>query len=370
MYFDYTATTPIDKDVLDIMNKVQIDFFANTESLHKLGLKSNSLLDKAKREILEVLKIDKEVIFTHNATEANNLAIFGVVSKKMGKIITTKIEHPSVFEVFKYLETVGYEVIYLNVLENGKIDLEQLEREMDKDVILVSTMWVNNIIGSIQPIKEVIKIVKKYPKCKLHVDTVQGMCKIIPDFDFNDIDLFTISAHKFYGPKGVGCLFYNKNFNLERHIYGSNVQRGLKPGTIDLPSIVGMCKALKKYYPKVNEHYSYVKNLYNYLYNEIKDLKYIYINSTNNSIDKNSPYIMSISIPNINSETVIHMLDEKEIYVSSGSACSSKLKKAEKTVLAVTGDEQRALTAIRISFSHLTTMDELKSLARVLKEIK
>ena len=204
MYFDYTATTPIDKDVLDIMNKVQMDFFANTESLHKLGLKSNSLLEKAKREILEVLKIEKEVCFTHNATEANNLAIFGVVNNKKGKIITTKIEHPSVFEVFKYLETVGYDVIYLDILENGKVDLNQLRKEMDKDVILVSIMWVNNIIGSIEPIKAVIDIVKKYPKCKLHVDAVQGMCKIKADFDFNDIDLFTISAHKFYGPKGVG----------------------------------------------------------------------------------------------------------------------------------------------------------------------
>lgn len=366
MYFDYTATTPIDKEVLELMNKVQIDFFANTESLHKLGLKSNSLLEKAKREILEVLKVDKELLFTHNATEANNLAIFGIVSNKKGKIITTKIEHPSVFEVFKYLETVGYEVIYLDILENGKIDLDELEKEMDKDVILVSTMWVNNIIGSVQPIKEIIKIVKKYPKCKLHVDAVQGMCKIIPDFDFNDIDLFTISAHKFYGPKGVGCLFYNKNLNLEKHIYGSNVQRGIKPGTIDLPSIVGMCKAIKKYYPKSLEHFDYVLGLYNYLYNEIFSCENIYINS----ISGNSPYIMSISIPNINAETVIHMLDEKELYVSSGSACSSKLKKAEKTVLALTKDEKRALTAIRISLSHLTKLDEVKTLACALKEIK
>ncbi len=366
MYFDYTSTTPMDLDVLETYNRVQKYYFANTESLHKLGRMSDDLLEKAKREIKETLGIDKEIIFTHNATEANNLAIFGIVGKKKGKIITTKIEHPSVFEVFKYLESIGYDVVYLDILENGKIDLNQLEIEMDKDVLLVSIMWVNNIIGSIQPIKEVIEIIKKYPKCKLHVDAVQGMCKIVPDFNFNDIDLFTISAHKFYGPKGVGCLFYNKNIMLEKHIYGSNVQRGIKPGTIDLAGIAALCKAIKKFYPTTIDRYKYVKTLYNYLYEEIKNVEGIYINS----INENSPYIMSISIPAINSETVIHILDEKNIYVSSGSACSSKLKKAEKTVLAVTKDEQRALTAIRISFSHLITMDEVQILAKALKEIK
>ena len=149
------------------------------------------------------------------------------------------------FEVFKALEKQGYEVVYLNVNSDGVIDLKELENEMNKDVLLVSCMWVNNITGSIQPIKKVIDIVSKYPKAKLHVDAVQGMCKIVPDFSFNEIDLITISAHKFYGPKGVGALMYKKNIILEKTIYGSNVQNGIKPGTIDLGKLFVYVKQLK-----------------------------------------------------------------------------------------------------------------------------
>lgn len=366
MYFDYTATTPIDLDVLETYNRVQKEYFGNTESLHKFGRMCDNLFNKAKREISEMLNVDMEIIFTHNATEANNLGIFGVVNGKKGKIITTKIEHPSVFEVFKQLEKDGYEVVYLDVLENGQIDLEMFKRQMDKSVLLVSIMWVNNIIGSIQPIDKVIEIMKEYPKAKLHVDAVQGMCKIKPNFRFQDVDLFTISAHKFYGPKGVGCLFYQKNMMLEKHIFGSNVQKGIKPGTIDLAGSVALCKAIKKYSQSVIERYNYVKAMFDYLYLELEKIAFVSVNSPKNG----SPYILNISIKGINGETLIHMFDQKEIYVSTGSACSSKLKKAEKTILAVTQDEERANSSIRISLSHLTTQDEVSCLLKAIKEIK
>ena len=366
MYFDYTATTPIDEDVLDTYNKVQKEYYGNTESLHRFGRVCDSLFEKAKREIKEKINVDMELIFTHNATEANNLGIFGVVKGKKGKIITTKIEHPSVFEIFKHLEKNGYEVIYLDILEDGKIDLEMFKREMDKNVLLVSIMWVNNIIGSIQPIKEVIEIMKDYPKAKLHVDAVQGFCKVKPEFNFNDVDLFTISAHKFFGPKGVGCLFHKKNMMLEKHIFGSSVQMGIKPGTIDLAGSVATCKAVKKFYPSINERFSYVKNLFDYLYDNLFNIKHISINS----LKDGSPYIMNISIRGINGETLIHMLDEKEIYVSTGSACSSKLKKPEKTILALTNDEERANSSVRISLSHLTAKEEIDYLINAIKEIK
>lgn len=365
MYFDYTATTPIDDNILNTYVKVQKEYFANTESMHLLGQRSNDLFEKAKREIKEVLKVDHELIFTHNATEANNLAIFGVVESKKGKVITTKIEHPSVFEVFKELENRGYDVVYLDVDENGIIDLDELKAEMNKDVLLVSIMWVNNIIGSIQPIKKIIDIIKEYPKAKLHIDSVQGICKIEPDFSFSDVDLFTFSSHKFFGPKGVGGLLYKKGIVLDKHIFGSNVQNGIKPGTVDLASSVATTKAFKVYYKTTKERFEYVVKIRDYFIKEIENIKGIVINSNQFC----SPYICNISFIGRNSETIVHALEAKGVYVSTGSACSSKLKKAEKTIFAISNSEDRALSSVRISFCHLTNMDEVNYLIKAIKEL-
>ena len=364
MYFDYTATTPIDNEILDTYVTIQKKYFANTTSLHLLGQKSNSIYEQMKDEIRKVLYVNHEVIFTSNATEANNLAIFGVVEGKKGKIITTKIEHPSVFNVYQELEKEGYQVVYLNVDKNGVIDLDELKKEMNNDVLLVSIMWVNNIIGAIEPIKEVIDIVKEYKHAKLHVDAVQGITKIIPDFLFSDVDLFTMSAHKFYGPKGIGMLLYKKELSLQKRLYGSSSQNGIKPGTFDLGLVVCAAKALKKYYNQTEEHFNYVKYLNNYLREKINNSNII----INSSVDA-SPYIFNISIPKINGETLVHTLEGKDIYVSTGSSCSSKLAKPEKTVYAITENEQYAKTTIRISLSFLTTIGELDALISALNSL-
>lgn len=367
MYFDYTATTKMDEEVLKLYIDVQNKFFANTTSLHSFGQKCNSLYEKMKNEISNVLDVDHKIIFTSNATEANNLGILGLIGDKKGKLITTKIEHPSVFEVFKKLETIGYEVIYLDVDEKGIIKLEQLENELNKETILVSIMWVNNIVGGIQPIDKIINIVKKYPKCKLHVDCVQGMCKLKPNFKYSDIDAFTFSAHKFYGPKGIGGLVYKKGLELVPRLFGSNVQEGLKPGTFDLGLIAGCAKALKKYSLSTSEHYNYVKELNKYIRDRIQNNN-IVINSSND-YNYSSPYIINISVPNILGETVVHIFEEREIYVSTGSACSSKLRKPEKTIYAMTNSELLAKTTVRISLSHLTTYEEADALLSVINSI-
>ena len=364
MYFDYTATTPIDSEVLDTYVMIQKKYFANTTSLHLLGQKANNIYEQMKDEIRAVLNIDHEIIFTSNATEANNLAIFGVVEGKKGKIITTKVEHPSVFNVYQELEKEGYVVKYLNVDKNGIIDLDELKKEMSSDVILVSIMWVNNIIGSIEPIKDVIDILKQYKHAKLHVDAVQGMAKIVPNFPFEDIDLFTLSAHKFYGPKGIGVLAYKKGLNLSKRLYGSSSQNGIKPGTFDLGLVVCLAKALKKYYNSAKEHFTYVKELNDYLRKGINNRNII----INSPVDA-SPYIFNISIPTINGETLVHTLESKDIYVSTGSSCSSKLAKPEKTVFAITNNEKYAKTTIRISLSHLTTKNELDELIKILNSL-
>jgi len=368
IYLDYGATTPIDKEVLEKYIEVSKNFFANTASAHKLGQASNYLYETAVDEIKNILGVENHrIVFTSNATEANNLAIQGIaLNHKIGKIITTKIEHPSVFNVMKSLED-RYEVVYLDIDSTGLIDLRQLEGELTKDTILVSIMWVNNIIGTIQPIDKVIKLLKKYPKAKLHVDTVQGLTKNKPNFSYDDVDVFTFSTHKIYGPKGVGGMIYRKELDLHKRLYGSNVQFGIKPGTVSLPLVVATAKAFQKFYPLTESHQAHVKELYFYLYEKIKDFNNLIINTPEDNINY---YTMNISFPKINGETIIHILEQDEIYVSTGSACSSKLKKPEKTIYALTNDENRALRTIRVTLSHLTTKSEIDTLVNSLSKIR
>lgn len=364
MYFDYTATTPIDSEVLDFYVTIQKKYYANTTSLHLLGQKANNIYEQMKDEIRNVLKVKHELVFTSNATEANNLAILGVLEGKRGKIITTKIEHPSVYNVYQELETKGYEVCFLDVNEDGIIDLNQLKAEMNNEVLLVSIMWVNNIIGSIQPVDKIIEIVKSYPKAKLHIDAVQGITKIKENFNFEDVDIFTASAHKFYGPKGIGLLAYKRNIDLKKRLYGSTSQNGIKPGTFDLGLIACMAKALKKYYGLMENNYNIVKGLNNRIREGLTNNKIII-----NSKKECSPYILNISIPGMNGETLVHKLEQQELYVSTGSSCSSKLAKPEKTIYAISKDEKRAKAVLRISLSFLTTENEINCLVKALNNL-
>lgn len=367
IYFDYTATTPVDKEVLDTYLKTQNNFFASTNAIHKLGQMSSYMYNKATDEIKNHLNIlDHNLVYTSNATEANNLAVFGVVEKhKKGKIITTKIEHPSVYEVMKTLEARGYDVVYLSVDNFGVIDLEQLKKELNNDVILVSIMWVNNIVGSIQPIEEVIKLIKDYPKAKLHVDVVQGLTKIKANFAFNEIDLLTFSGHKFYAPKGIGVLAFKSKLDLEARIFGSANQYKIKPGTLDLALVVAISKAVKKFMPTIDEHNQYVRKLNEFFRDKIKSNSKITINSPINS----SPYIMNISLVGVKGSTLLNYLEAEEIYVSAGSACSSNVRSLERTVYAMTNSEELASASIRISFSHLTKEAEIEKLIQVLERV-
>jgi cysteine desulfurase len=367
IYLDYASTTPIRKEVMDTYIKTQNNFFANTTSLHKLGQESNFMFQKAKKDLLDSLHLENhDAIFTANATEANNLGIFGIVKKySTGKIITTRIEHPSVFEAIKELEKLNYDVVYLDVDKNGIIDLDQLKIEMNNSVVLVSVMWVNNIVGSIQPIEKIIDILKPYKKAKLHVDIVQGLGKIIPLFDFNNVDLLSFSTHKIYGPKGIGCLLCNNKLDLKKCLFGSNSQRGVKPGTIDLALIVATTKAVKICLEELENNYKYVKEINNYFREQLISNDKITINSSKDS----SPYIINISVPSIYGETIVHMFEEKDIYISTGSACSSKLRKIERTIYAMTNNKELAKTSVRISFSHLTSIDEVNAVVLLLKSL-
>lgn len=370
IYLDYAATTPIDKEILAKYNDVESKFFANTTSMHLLGQKSNYMYEDYSKDTLELLRCpNHEIIYTSNATEANNIAIYGIANKyKSGTIITTQIEHPSVFEVIKSLAD-RFNIVYLDTTPDGTIDVSELKTKMTKDVILVSIMWVNNIVGSVLPIKDIIKVVKDYPKAKLHVDAVQGLGKIKPDFNLSDIDMFTFSTHKIYGPKGVGALVKKKNLALEKYMYGSHSQFDLRPGTFDLALVACTNLAIKKAITNLDKEYEYVKELYMYLYQGLSNIKQVVINS---NINNSSYYCLSISIFNndnfVPSETILHYLEQYAIYVSIGSSCSSKLAKPEKTILAITNDINRSKSAIRISLSYLTKKEELDVLLNALRK--
>ena len=369
IYFDSTATTKPSKEVLESYSIVNEKYWHNPSGMYKLSVFSKNLIDKASNNILEELKLDnKKIYYTSGATEANNLAINGICLPYLNQgkhIITTYIEHPSVYNVFKNLEIFGFKVTYLKC-KDGIVDLEELKNALTKDTILVSTMWVNNIIGSINPIKEIIKVVKENSHAKIHIDAVQGLTKIKPDFNFNDVDLFSITFHKIEGLKGIGALICNKNINLKPIMFGGHQQDEIRPGTLDASLIVSSAKALRLSNSSLEKHYHYVKELYIYLENKISKLSHIKINKTNANY---SPYILSISFDNLKGETAMHALEEDGICVGIGSACNEKTKTIERAIFAITESETRAINMIRISLSQYNTKEEIDYLVEKLEKL-
>ena len=326
------------------------------------------MLSKANEQLLETLEIkNHNVIYTSNATEANNLAIFGICDKhKKGKIITTKIEHPSVLACFKDLEKLGFNVTYLNVNQDGIIDLKELESSITKNTILISIMWVNNIVGSIQPIKKIIDIVKKFPRIKFHSDLVQGITKIKPNFNLNDLDFVTFTAHKIHGLKGTAALICNENIKIEQITKGGHQQDNVRGGTVDVAGAVCLAKALEIENNKLDENYQYVNNLYKYLYDKLSKLSFIKINS---SINHSSPYVLSFSLNNLKGETFMHYLEQYGIYLGFGSACNAKTKELEPTIMSMFNDEKRASNTVRISLSADNTKEEIDIFIEKLIEV-
>lgn len=369
IYFDSTATTKPHKEVLESYNIVNEKYWHNPSGMYKPSVLSNNLIEKASKNILDELHVsNKKIYYTSGATEANNLAINGICLPyiNQGKhIITTYIEHPSVYNVFKNLETLGFKVTYLKC-RDGIVDLEELKKSLTKETVLVSIMWVNNIIGSINPIKDIIKIVKENSHAKLHIDAVQGITKLKPNFDFNDIDLFSITFHKIEGLKGIGALICNKNINLKPIMFGGHQQGEIRPGTLDTSLIVSASKALRLSNSMLETHYNYVKELYIYLENKISHINHIKINKTEAEY---SPYVLSISFNNLKGETAMHALEEEGICVGIGSACNEKTKTIERAIYAITEDETRAVNMIRISLSQHNTKDEIDYLIEKLEKL-
>jgi len=365
IYLDYSATTPVNKQVLETFNKVCLDYPGNSNSLHSLGVKSKQLEDYSTNKIAKLLKVKPtEIIYTSGASESNNLAIKGVCFKykNRGKhIITTLLEHSSIIGPLNYLTSLGYEVDFVKIKDDGTVDLEHLKELLREDTILVSVCAVDSELGLKQPINEIGEILKNYPKCIFHVDCTQAIGKI--NIDFTNIDLASISAHKFYGLKGIGLLIKKENITIEPLIHGGKSTTSYRSGTPALPLIVSLSKALELILTNINNNYTYISKLNKIIKDKLSTYDLIHINSTDNSI----PHTINFSLMKIKPETFIHALEEKEVYISTKSACSST-DTMSNSVYAVTKNKDYSYQSLRISLSYLTTEEEVDKFLEIFDE--
>lgn len=360
IYLDYSATTPVDSKVLDTYVKVTERYIGNPNSLHKLGMLSKGLIDASTDQIKDLLKIkDYDVIYTSGASEANNLAIKGICFKHQSRgkhIITTKLEHSSVSEPIKYLESLGFEVSYVKLDNHGLVDLNDLEKLMRDDTILVSIVAVNSEIGLLQPLDKISEIVKKYPKCYFHSDVTQAIGKV--NIDLSVLDLASFSAQKFYGMKGIGCLIKKENIVIEPLIHGGKSTTIYRSGTPAVSLIASLAKALRLANDNFSEKFEHVLSLNKYLVSKLKTLD-VLINSNDYCI----PHIVNVSLNNIKAETMLHALEQNDIYISTQTACSDGNYSA--SIMAFYDDLERASHSIRISLSYLTTKDDIDKFVEI-----
>lgn len=357
IYLDYSATTPVDQSVLDVFSHVCMEYPGNANSLHKLGVKSKELEDRCTKRIAQLLNVkEKEIIYTSGSSESNNTAIKGIALKYQNRgkhIITTNLEHSSVLGPLHYLIDLGFEVDFVNILPNGLVDIDHFKSLLRDDTILVSISCVDSELGVRQPVEEIGLLLREYPKCFFHVDCTQALGKI--DVSFENIDLASISAHKFYGLKGIGLLIKKEKIDLLPLVHGGKSTTAYRSGTPALPLIASLTKALENIIPNIKENEQYVSFLHQKVIHFLQGYSSVHINSTEYSI----PHIINFSLIGIKSETFLHALEEEEIYISTKSACADA-KSISKSVFALTQDKNIASSSLRISLSYLTTEEELQ----------
>ena len=356
IYLDYSATTPVDDEVLDSYIKVTRDFIGNANSIHTLGMKSKELFIKATKQISDIFGVKpKEIIYTSGSSESNTTAIKGVAFKYANKgkhIITSYLEHKSVLDVMDYLKTIGFEIDYVKLLPNGQIDLKDLEDKIKEDTILISICAVNSEAGFKAPLKTIRQIInKKNPKVIFHSDMTQALGKT--KIYLSDVDLASFSSHKIYAPKGIGLLYKKEGLEIEPLIYGLTENTPFRGGTPALPLIVSFSKALRLMNDNLDSNIKHVERLNKALIKGLSKYKDIVINSNELSV----PHIVNVSLMKIKSETFVRALEKYDVYISTNTACSSL---DESTVIsAISNDKNRSTSTIRISLSHLTSMDDI-----------
>lgn len=365
VYLDYSATTPVDRRVLESFERTSLEYIGNPNSIHLEGVKARKLMDAAVSQVADLMEVkESEVIFTSGASEANNLAIMGVIQKykDRGKtIITTKLEHSSILSCVNYLKQNGYNIVYVNIKDDGQVDIDDLKSKINDDTVLVSIAEVNSEIGIIQDVDSIGKILKEYKRVIFHVDGTQAVGK--KKTHLENIDLYSFSGHKIYGLKGVGCLIKKDNIELTPLIHGGKSQTIYRAGTPPLALMVSMSKALKIILNDLDSNYNYVKELNNNLVKELRKNNNIHINSNEHSL----PHIVNLSVKGIKPETLLHALEEDEIYISTKTACSSD-DAISLSVYTLTKDEELAKSSIRVSLSHLTKQNEIDFFVQKLNE--
>ena len=361
IYFDNSATTSIDKSVLQTFEKVSQSISGNPSSLHQLGDYADGLLQQSRKQIADLLHVmPEEIYFTSGGTEGDNWAIKGTAIEKrqFGKhIITTAVEHPAVKESVEQLKMLGFDVTILPVDHSGKISVSNLKEALRPDTILVSVMAVNNEVGSIQPLTEIEEVLKDYPTVHFHVDAVQAIGKI--PFSLRDnsrIDLATFSAHKFHGPKGIGFMYIKKGKKIAPLLSGGGQESGKRSGTENVAGVAAMAKALRLVLEKEKEKQKNQKEIKNYLMEQLESYKKVSVFSQK----EGAPHILCFALKGIRGEVMVHAFEKKDIYISTTSACSSRKGTTSSTLVAMNVPEKIATSAVRVSLTDTNTIEEAK----------
>ena len=365
IYFDNAATTKIYDDALTSYVQVSQKFFGNPSSLHQLGVDAFQVLTKARAQVASLLSVQpEEIFFTSGGTESNNWAIKGTALEKsvFGKhIITTKIEHPSVLQTCKQLERFGFEVTYLDVDSKGIVSVDQLKESLRKDTILVSVMAVNNEVGAVQPIAEIAKVLEEYPSIHFHVDAVQAVERASQLLAVGRIDLLSLSAHKFHGPRGVGIMYKKFGRKIQAILTGGGQEKGERSTTENLPGIVATTKALRM----ALEEKSVTGELRSQLWKELATKSEIRIFSP----EDGASHVLCFAIKGVRGEVVVHAFENHGIYISTTSACSSKKGDSSSTLYAMDVPTEWATGAVRVSFSNDNTKEEVEQFIDVLHQL-
>lgn len=373
IYLDNSATTMVRPEVAKLMYEIMTKDYGNPSSMHIKGVQAERYLREAKEIFAGILKVsEKEIFFTSGGTEGDNMAIIGaaLAGRRRGRhIITTVIEHPAVLESCAFLEKNGFEVTYLPVNAAGQVEPDTLKASLREDTILVSVMYVNNEIGAIESVSELGRIIKEYNKDILfHVDAVQAFGKFRIHPYKENIDMLTMSSHKIHGPKGVGAIFIKDKTKIQPIALGGGQQKGMRSGTENVPGIAGMAMAAKELYDKFDEDVNRLYELKEYFVREITGIEGATVNGLTGR--DSAPHVVSVSFDGITkSEVLLHALEDKGIYISSGSACSSNKPSLSSTLKAIGVKNDLLYATLRFSFSVFTTKEELEYTINAVKEL-
>lgn len=371
-YLDNSATTRCYEEVRDVVVKTMMEDYGNPSSMHMKGVESEKYMKEAAAKIAKTLKAgEKEIYFTSGGTESNNWALIGtaLANRRKGRhIITTAIEHPAVSAPCEFLESQGFTVTRLGVDCEGRISLKELEQAITAETIMVSVMYVNNEIGVVQPIQQIGELIKsKNPGTYFHVDAIQAYGKYRINPKKMKIDMLSASGHKIHGPKGVGFLYINEKVKISPYIYGGGQQKGMRSGTDNVPGAAGLGAAAEKVYKNLDENTAAMRSLRDYFVEELEKLEHVVVHGTRG--EESAPHIVSAAFVGVRSEVLLHTLEDRNIYVSAGSACSTHKRSGSPTLTALALPREQMESTVRFSFCETTTKEELDYTLEVLREV-